>query len=92
MLQPAPHWKLDCSRCESGRFLFTSQLSRLECRTKPMRDNDKALLAIYDTFFASVELSVLPIDMAVIDKATELRATLKVKTHGRRSCAAPSRF
>ena len=35
----------------TGRFLLTSQLTRLECRTKPMRDGDAALLALYDAFF-----------------------------------------
>jgi hypothetical protein len=33
--------------------LVTSQLSRLECRTKPMRDSDKALLDRYDALFAA---------------------------------------
>ena len=45
-----------------------------------MRDGDKALLAIYDAFFASVEVDILPLTTAVVDKATELRATLNVKT------------
>jgi len=64
----------------SGRFLQTSQLSRLECRSKPMRAGDKALLALYDAFFASVEVEVLPMTIAVVDKATELRANMNLKT------------
>jgi uncharacterized protein len=64
----------------TGRFLLASQLSRLECRVKPMRLGDKALLALYDAFFASWEVDVQPLTIAVVDKATELRATLNVKT------------
>ena len=64
----------------SGRFLLTSQLSRLECRTKPMREGNGSLLALYDAFFVGAEVEVLPLSNAVVDKATELRAALKVKT------------
>jgi predicted nucleic acid-binding protein len=45
-----------------------------------MRVGDAALLALYDAFFASVEVEVVPLTAAVVDKATELRATLNVKT------------
>jgi uncharacterized protein len=64
----------------TGRFLWTSQLSRLECRTKPLRAADTSLLALYDSFFSSLEVEVLPLSIAVVDKATELRAALNVKT------------
>ena len=64
----------------SGRFIQTSQLSRLECRTKPLRAKDASLLVLYDAFFASKEVEVYPISIAVVDKATELRAELNVKT------------
>ena len=64
----------------TGRFLLTSQLSRLECRTKPMRVGNPPLLALYDAFFASAEVDVVPISVAFVDKATELRATLNAKT------------
>jgi len=30
----------------TGRFLLTSRLTRLECRVKPLRDGDAALLAL----------------------------------------------
>jgi predicted nucleic acid-binding protein len=63
-----------------GRYCLTSQLTRLECRTKPIRDGNASLLAIYDAFFISAEVDVLPISVAVVDKATELRAALKLKT------------
>jgi predicted nucleic acid-binding protein len=58
----------------------TSTLSRLECRCKPLKLSNAALLSIYDGLFIAVELVTLKIDDAVIEKATELRAGLNVKT------------
>jgi predicted nucleic acid-binding protein len=56
----------------------TSRISRLECRSKPMRDRDAALLARFDATFASVR--VVEVTAAIIERATELRAR-----HGFRS-------
>jgi predicted nucleic acid-binding protein len=64
----------------SGRFLSTSRLSRLECRMKPLRTGDSELLTLYDAFFAGVELELLDLSASVVDKATELRAMLNLKT------------
>jgi predicted nucleic acid-binding protein len=64
----------------TGRFLLTSRLSRLECRVKPMRTNDAVLLALYDAFLSGVEIELLDLSESVVEKATELRATLGVKT------------
>jgi predicted nucleic acid-binding protein len=61
-------------------FLHTSRLSWLECRIKPLRASDSKLLALYDSFFASTEVVVLELTREVVEKATELRATLNVKT------------
>lgn len=36
--------------------LVTSRLTRLECRSKPLRAGDLATLAQFDVFFAGVEL------------------------------------
>ena len=63
-----------------GRFRFTSRLSGLECRVKPLRLGDAALLALYDSFFASLEIDLLDISADVVEKATEIRAKLNVKT------------
>jgi len=64
----------------TGRFLVTSRLSRLECRVKPLRINDTALTAIFDAFFNSAEVEILELTPEVVEKATELRATLNLKT------------
>lgn len=58
----------------------TSKLSRIECRCKPLAMTGGTALALYDTFFAAAELQLLDVDDAVIEKATELRAKLNVKT------------
>jgi len=64
----------------TGRFLLTSRLSRLECRVKPIRQNDWVLVSLYDAIFASSEVELLEISADVVEKATELRAKFNVKT------------
>lgn len=59
---------------ESGSRLITSQLARLECRTKPMRDGDHELLERYDRLFGATRVAVLDVSAEVIDRATELRS------------------
>jgi predicted nucleic acid-binding protein len=54
--------------------ILTSQLSRLECRVRPLRDKDTGLLAKYDKFFSARRLVLADVTAAVVDRATELRA------------------
>jgi uncharacterized protein len=63
-----------------GAFLLTSRLSLLECRSKPLKSRDPALLALYDGFFAAAELTVAEITPAVINTATRLRASHNFKS------------
>ena len=60
--------------------LVTSRLTRLECRSRPMRAGDLATLAQFDVFFAGVELLVVEVGPAVIERATDLRARYNLKT------------
>lgn len=60
--------------------LVTSRLTRLECRSKPMRTGDLATLAQFDIFFAGVELAIAEVSPAVVERATELRARYNLKT------------
>jgi predicted nucleic acid-binding protein len=64
----------------TGRFLLTSRLSRLECRVRPLRANDSAVLALFEAFFASAEVEIVELAPAIVEKATELRASLNLKT------------
>jgi predicted nucleic acid-binding protein len=64
----------------TGRFLATSRLSRLECRCKPLRAGDTVLLALYEALFNGPEMQLVDITADVVEKATELRANLNIKT------------
>lgn len=59
---------------------MTSRLSRLECRTKPLRDADTSLLARYEAFFTARRLALAEVTADVIERATELRAAHGFKT------------
>ena len=41
---------------------------------------DRALLALYNAFFTSAEVALLDVTKPVLEKATELRAHLNLKT------------
>ena len=57
-----------------------SRLSFLECRTKPLRDGNQALLARYDGFFKTKDLLVVELTAAAVDLATQLRARHGLRT------------
>ena len=63
-----------------GLTLITSELTRLECRVKPLRKNDAALLQDFDDYFANSIAEIIPLTRAVIDRATEIRAQFNFKT------------
>ena len=58
--------------------LAVSRLFVMECRVKPLRDGDAALLQRYAAFFASVQ--ILELDATVVDMATDLRTRHGLKT------------
>jgi predicted nucleic acid-binding protein len=60
--------------------LLTSRLSCLECRTRPVRDNDRRLLAAYDKLFGANRMSIVEITAEVVASATSLRAGYGFKT------------
>ena len=60
--------------------LVTSRLSRLECRTKPLRGGDTTLLADDERFFTARRLLIAELSAAVVERATELRARYGFKT------------
>jgi predicted nucleic acid-binding protein len=64
----------------ADRLFVTSRLARLECRCKPLQDHRDDLLHLYEIFFASKEVDIREVDAAVVEKATELRANLGLKT------------
>lgn len=60
--------------------ILTSRLSMLECRVKPLRDRNSALVTIYDQYFMQPSLHLMEISPTVIDRATELRVRYRFKT------------
>jgi predicted nucleic acid-binding protein len=60
--------------------LVVSDLSRLECRVKPMRDGNAALLEEFDRFFSEAVNEVVTLTREVIDRATEIRSRYGFKT------------
>ncbi len=58
--------------------LVTSRMSRLERRSKPLRDREGALLALYDAAFAKTRL--IEVSEAIIERATEIRATYGLRS------------
>ena len=62
------------------RSLITSRLTRLECRSRPLRTGDKATLAQFEVFFNGVELDLFEVSAAVVELATELRAKYNLRT------------
>ena len=60
--------------------IVVSEMNRLECRVKPLKTKDLALLKDFDDFFESEPYKIVPISRKVIDKATTLRATYSFKT------------
>ena len=60
--------------------LMVTELGRMECRVKPLRDGDQATLAKYDKFFAAPTLGWVPHSRPVFDLAADLRASHALKT------------
>jgi predicted nucleic acid-binding protein len=59
--------------------IAVSDLSRLECRVKPLRLRDAAKLTDFDNFFARPDVNLVPLSTAVYDRATAIRATHNFK-------------
>ena len=63
-----------------GIVPITCELARLECRVKPMRDGNQALLQDFDDYFANTIAEIFPLTRDVVDLATEIRAQYNFKT------------
>lgn len=60
--------------------LVVSELTRMECRVKPLREADLATLAKYEKFFAARTLGWVPLARPVFELAADLRARHALKT------------
>jgi predicted nucleic acid-binding protein len=60
--------------------VVVNDLTRLECRVKPIQLNDPQRLAKFDGFFAQTDVLKAPLTRAVYDRATLIRAQYAFKT------------
>ena len=57
-----------------------SDLSRLECLVKPLRDNQAEIVKLYEAFFDHPDLTIQTLTPAVIDQALKIRVKYGLKT------------
>lgn len=70
---------LDALRAQ-GDQVIVSDLTRVECRSQPLANGDRATLQNYDQFFAKLEPQVIRLTTAVCDRATMIRGFYRFKT------------
>ena len=75
----ADYWDTLLQLLPEDAQLFVSDLTRMECRVKPIQDNNALLLEEYDLFF-SESVEIVNLTNEVINKATEIRAKYSFKT------------
>jgi predicted nucleic acid-binding protein len=63
----------------AGDLAAFSDLTRLECRVKPLKLGATTALADFDDFFTRPDVRLMPITTAVFDRATLIRATYNFK-------------
>ena len=63
-----------------GTVQVCSELARLECRVKPIRDGEHVVLDAFDRYFSGVVTEIVPLSRPVIDQATLLRAHYGIRT------------
>ena len=71
---------VDALLSASGTVLVASDLTRMECRVKPLRDGHVDLLKDYDDYFEKAVAEIVVLSREVIDRATEIRAKYGFKT------------
>ena len=65
---------LDARLSILGDVLVASELTRLECRILPVREDNRRVLRDFDDYFANRVLEMVPLTRDVIDAATLIRA------------------
>ncbi len=84
--QVAPFFPVvDARLSTSGTVRVASDLTRMECRVKPVREGNADLLKDYDDFFAYAAVEIVALSREVMDQATEIRAIWVQNT----GCPAP---
>jgi len=77
----SPHIDYLLSRLANENALqICSDLSRLECRVFPVREQKTTLSAAFDAYFNTIINEIVPLTSTVIDLGTEIRAQYGFKT------------
>lgn len=63
-----------------NRVFYVTDLTRLECRVKPIRNKAHSVLDDYECFFSNEYLVFIPFNTSVFNLATEIRAQYNIKT------------
>ena len=63
----------------AGDQIVVSDIVRLECRVKPIRTGAAVTLAVYDTFFSRSDVTIVPINTIIFERATLIRASHNFK-------------
>ena len=71
---------VDARLSAAGTVRVASDLTRMECRVKPVREGKADLLKDYDDFFAYAVAEIVALSREVMDRATEIRARYGFKT------------
>lgn len=74
------HITVDSRLQAAGAQLFASELTRLECRVKPVKDANVELLAEYDAFLREAVDEIVGLSTAVMERATHIRASYGFRT------------
>ena len=72
--------RLDAVLADPGGRLVASRLARMECRVKPLRDGNAAVLSEYEEVFGAARFVLVDVTAAILDRATDLRARHGFKT------------
>ena len=64
----------------AGVIPVSSELTRMECRVKPLQTADVARLGDFEVFFSTRILDWVPFTRPLFDKAADLRVRFRFKT------------
>jgi predicted nucleic acid-binding protein len=83
-IENPPHWGLAAEArvvqlLDRGSTLMVSDLTRMECRVRPLRAGNTKTLDEFDAFFSSSRVHVTSLTAAVCDKASEIRAKHRIR-------------
>jgi predicted nucleic acid-binding protein len=79
--QVAPYWAaLQTRLAVSGVVCVSSELTRMECLVRPIRNGDTSLIQDFDPFFGVQVTELVAFTAAVFRRAADIRAQFGFKT------------